>query len=124
MSETHCLIVDDSRMARMMVKKFIGDIHPQWPIEEAASGEEALEKAAEQKFDLITLDYNMPGMDGIEVAEIIRPRLPDARIVLLTANVQDSIRTQADELGLDFIAKPINEEKIIDYVSQTNPEPC
>ena len=118
MSELNCLIVDDSRMSRMMLKKIIGTTHPDWQLVEAGDGQQAIEKAEAQNFQLILLDFNMPHMNGDEAAAILRPKFPDARIAFLTANVQDSIKKKAIELKIDFIPKPITEEKILKYVGK------
>jgi two-component system, chemotaxis family, chemotaxis protein CheY len=112
----HCLVVDDSRMSRMMLKKIINTLHPEWTIEEAEDGQQAVAKASEQNFQIIFLDYNMPVMNGGEAAALLRPQFPDAKIALLTANVQEAIQSLAAQLKIDFIPKPITEEKIAKYV--------
>jgi len=117
MSLTNCLIVDDSRLSRMMIQKFILQTHPDWHIEEAGTGEEALELASNHNFQVITMDFNMPGMNGLDTAEQLRAQFPETKIALLTANVQESIQNRANDLGLDFIPKPITEEKIKAYVA-------
>ena len=116
MPKQNCLIIDDSRMSRMMIQKFIADAHPDWTFEEAPNGQEALIKADQHVFQIITVDFNMPGMDGIELAKILRPKFPEAKIALLTANIQESIRKKASEINVDFIPKPITEDKIKAYV--------
>ena len=58
----------------------------------------------------------MPVMDGGQAAEQLRPLFPEAKIAFLTANVQESIQLLAKELQIDFIPKPITEEKIKQYV--------
>ena len=118
MSEMSCLIVDDSRMSRMMITKILANAHPEWLLVEAADGQQAIEKAAEREFDIILLDYNMPVMDGGQAAEQLRPMFPDAKISLLTANVQESIINLAKQLKIDFIPKPITEEKVLTYVNR------
>ncbi|MBS3954703.1 MAG: response regulator [Methylomicrobium sp.] len=116
MSQATCLIVDDSRMSRLMLKKIISDLHPDWNLVEAENGQEAIDKVKEQAFDIVLLDYNMPVMEGGPAAEVIRPLLPNAKIAFLTANVQDAIKNLAIKLNIDFIPKPITETKIKDYV--------
>lgn len=103
------LIVDDSRVSRMMIRSMILAKHPEWIMEEAGSGEEALEKVRTIVPQLITLDINMPGMGGIAVAEILVEECPDAKIVLLTGNIQDSSHRKAAQLGVGFVEKPITE---------------
>jgi len=106
------LVVDDSRVSRLLSKQFIAQKHPDWTVAEAASGEEALEKLTHLSPALILLDLNMPGMGGFAAAEKIRPLRPAARIVLLTANVQDATRERAAALGIGFAEKPITETRI------------
>lgn len=106
------LIVDDSRVSRLMAKQYILAMHADWTIEEAATGEEALEKAGALQPDLVVLDVNMPGMGGVAAAEHLRKLLPAAHISLLTANVQDATRVRAEDLGVGFMEKPITAERI------------
>jgi len=111
-----CLLVDDSRMSRMMIKKILATAHPEWGIMEAADGKEAIDLAKGAELDIILLDYNMPVMDGGEAAKILRPLFPNAKVAFLTANVQAAIKNLAIELKIDFIPKPITEAKILKYV--------
>lgn len=103
------LVVDDSRVSRMMLAALLREQLPGLEIHEAADGAEAVARAAELKPDLITLDINMPVMDGFEAAERIRALLPQTTIVLLTANVQAASKARAEALGVHFLAKPITE---------------
>ena len=109
---TTVLVVDDSRVSRMLSKQFILARHPDWNVAEAASGEEALERLNDISPDLILLDLNMPGMGGFAAVEKIRALCPAARITLLTANVQDVTRERAGALGIGFAEKPITEARI------------
>ncbi len=111
-----CLVVDDSKMSRMMLKKILSTAHPDWEITEACDGQDAIDKAKGAELDIILLDYNMPIMEGGEAAKILRPQFPNAKIAFLTANVQDSIKKLAIQLKVDFIPKPITEEKVLKYV--------
>ena len=118
MAAVNCLITDDSRMARMMLKKIVSSVKPDWEITEAANGQEAVDAAKGRQFQVIFLDYNMPVMDGGEAAKILRPLFPDAKIAFITANIQDAIKNLAIELSIDFIPKPITEDKVKKYVGQ------
>ena len=113
---TNCLIADDSRMSRMMIRKIISQAHPDWNIVEAENGQEAVNQAETLEFQVVLLDFNMPIMDGGQAAEIIRKQLPNAKIAFLTANVQEATKNLAITLGIDFIPKPISEAKINDYI--------
>ncbi len=112
MSGEKVLIIDDSRVSRMMVSAIIRHHHPMYEIIEAENGDDALIKADGQNLSRIIVDYNMPGIDGIQLAQSLIQKHPDARITLLTANIQSSIQQKAGALGIGFISKPISEEKI------------
>ncbi len=111
------LLVDDSKFARLLVKAFISSNFTDWEIDEAEDADKALALVDGKTYDYLLLDFNMPGMDGLELGERLRARFPDAVIALLTANIQQEIQKKAESLGLDFIAKPPTEEKIRDYLA-------
>ena len=96
----------------MMARQFILSARPGWTVEEAASGEEALTKAAGLAPVLIMVDVNMPGMGGMAAAEQLRSLCPQAHISLVTANVQNATRNRAADLGIAFMEKPITEARI------------
>ncbi|MBS1170540.1 MAG: response regulator [Burkholderiaceae bacterium] len=109
---TTILVVDDSRVSRMMSRAFILNKYPEWKIEEAGTGEEAIEKMSQIAPALVLMDVNMPGMGGIAAAEILREQYPSMPIALQTANIQEAIRNKAAAIGASFLEKPINEARI------------
>lgn len=106
------LIVDDSRLARLMVAGLIRERWPGATIREAATAEDGLEAARSDPPDLVILDHNMPGASGLDIVNGLRAAAPDASLALVTANIQNSIRQRADEAGCRFVAKPVTAEKI------------
>ena len=112
------LIVDDSRVSRLITRQYILSEHADWIVEEAASGEAALERVKPLLPDMILVDVNMPGMGGLAAAEQLRTLCPDAHISLLTANVQSATRQRAAELGVGFIEKPITEARIHQFLAE------
>ena len=106
------LVVDDSRVARMLIRNMILSIHPHWIITEAVSGKEAIDYAHVETPNYISMDFNMPDMNGIEASEIILQYAPQTIIALFTANVQAHTRAQAESLGIGFVGKPITEASI------------
>ncbi|SEK87455.1 Response regulator receiver domain-containing protein [Kosakonia sacchari] len=108
----YILIVDDSRLSRMISRQFVTNLHNDWKIDEAGTGEEAIALVATTAPYLILLDVNMPGIGGLETASRIRKSHPQTHIVLLTANVQHSVQTAAEELGLGFLPKPLKEPQL------------
>ena len=109
---TTVLVVDDSRVSRMMARQFILSAKPNWSVEEAGTGEEALDKVKTLSPKLILVDVNMPGIGGLAAAEQLRALCPQAHISLVTANVQNATRNRAGELGIGFMEKPITEARI------------
>lgn len=106
------LIVDDSRVSRMMIRAYFSEQRPDWHYLEAASGLEAISLAEQHAIHLISMDLNMPGMNGIEAGEQIKSLQPDCCIVLLTANIQNSTQERALAAGLHFIPKPITADTV------------
>lgn len=108
----HLLLVDDSRVARMVLKRTILEIAPDSTFEEAGDGDAALKVLADSTFDMAFLDFHMPGMTGLELLETIRQSNQELQVFMLTANIQTEIRDQATALDAGFIEKPINKTKL------------
>lgn len=111
------LIVDDSRMSRMLLRAMVADSRPEWRLAEATCGDEALAMIATQAPDFVSMDVNMPGISGLEAAGRIRLRHPDVRIALCTANIQESTREAAARAGVHFVAKPITATSVADAIA-------
>jgi PAS domain S-box-containing protein len=111
--QSKILIVDDSPEARLLMETLLRK--DCYNLSFASNGEEAIEKAKEIVPDLILLDVNMPGMNGIEVCKILRsdPKLFEVPIIQLTAlndreSKLESIKAGAD----DFISKPFDNTEL------------
>lgn len=103
------LVVDDSRASRMLIVAIIKNELPNASIIEASNGDEAVVLMASNKPDLAILDMNMPGMTGLELAAKIADKSPATIRTLLTANIQESTRLEAEENGVRFFKKPVSE---------------
>ena len=115
------LIVDDSRVSRMMIRTYVQVRHPDWVLLEAGNGDEALQIAERDKPDYCTMDINMPGMPGTDAAEQILAKHTDIRIAVFSADIQESQQTRVAELGFKFIAKPVTEKSValaLDYLEE------
>jgi len=109
------LLVDDSPVARMLLKKCIGD---NFEIFEAGSGEEGIKLLGSLSIDLIFLDLTMPGMNGLEVLVEMKKMKKDAKIIILSADRQTSTIRQAIESGaVTVLKKPPRQEKILNIIS-------
>lgn len=113
---TQLLIVDDSRVSRMMIRARVAALRPDWLLTEAGSGDEAVVQVGLEAPDCITMDVNMPGLSGFEAAEKILAVAPQVRIVMLTANIQESSRTRAEALGVRFVQKPITDASMLQVI--------
>ena len=112
----HILIVDDSGFARRTLRQMLeaGGHH----VEEAANGNDALERYFLKKPDLVLLDMVMEGMTGMDVLARLRELDPAARVVVASADVQTSTRTEAQAAGaIGFITKPFVREQVLETVS-------
>ncbi len=106
------MFVDDSRVSRMKIKQITGQKRPDLEMIEMSSAEEAVTKTETCCPDLISLDINMPGMNGLDAVALLRKNCPTAKIVLLSGNIQDDMKQQAQQLGVGFVEKPITEDCI------------
>lgn len=109
------LIVDD-RPENLFSLKSILELHS-FPVDTAKSGEEALKKSLRQKYALIILDVQMPGMDGFEVAEILSGNkfTRDIPIIFLSAvSTEKKFITKGYQSGgIDYITKPIDKDILL-----------
>jgi two-component system chemotaxis response regulator CheY len=106
------LIVDDSKVSRMLIQGFVRSLRPDWECIEAGDGNEALQLALDNIFDYATVDINMPGIDGLELTTRFYQECPQMRVCLLSANIQEHAQNRAAELKAGFVKKPITEAGI------------
>ncbi|MEZ7195124.1 hybrid sensor histidine kinase/response regulator [Pseudodesulfovibrio karagichevae] len=121
----HVLVVDDSRMSRMVLCKVLESFT--FRVEEAECAVDALalleERDETDPFRLVITDWNMPDTDGIQLALRIRKDTDirhDPKIIMLTAYGQESIRLRAQEVGIDgYMLKPFNRSILFDTIMDT-----
>lgn len=111
------LLVDDSKLARIVAGKTIAALQPDWQRLEASNAEEAMTVVKAHTVHLAVLDYNMPGKDGLELAAELRQAYPQMPIAIVTANVQNEIIARARELNATFVGKPVTEDTIKGFLS-------
>lgn len=110
------LIVDDSKLARMSVAKVLSTLRSDWERTEATNADEALVLVRQQTIDIALLDFNMPGRDGLTLAAELRQIRPDMPVALISANVQTEVATRAQELGAQFLPKPLTQEALAAFL--------
>jgi len=92
-------------------------IRPDWLLTEATNADEALNAIATGTVEIALIDFNMPGLDGLELVSRIRQRQPNLPIALVSANLQDEIIARARELNASFVAKPVTDEALGAFLS-------
>src|SRR5688572_4939999 len=113
------LVVDDDPMSLDIVRTYLESRN--YTVATAMDGKEALAKMEEVQPALVLLDVMMPGMDGWEVARIVKnhPNFHDVRVIMLTArsdftDKHEGLRAGAD----DYIVKPIRLEELATRVER------
>jgi len=110
------MVVDDSAMSRRSLKRILES--SSYEVIEADDGMAALEKYFLEKPDLVMLDMLMKGMYGLDVLTKLREIDKNARVVIVSADIQNSTREMAKEAGaLDFINKPFAAESVLNIVT-------
>lgn len=111
------LIVDDSKLARIVAGKALAELQPEWQKVEAGSAAEALEVVGAREIDVALIDFNMTEKDGLELAAELRALRPEMPLAIITANIQDEIVARAREIGAAFVAKPVTADSLEGFLS-------
>ena len=100
------LVVDDSGLARRSIRQILEEMGHE--VEEARDGAQAIERYFLNHHDLIVLDMVMEGMYGLEVLMKFKQLNPDVRVVVVTADIQESTRAEVRAAGgVALINKPV-----------------
>jgi two-component system KDP operon response regulator KdpE len=106
------LIVDDEPSLRKVLRTSLSA--GGFTVEEARSGEEAMEVAQQRPFDLVLLDVNMPGIGGFETCRRLRDLTPHAGIIMVTVRDTEDDKVQGLENGADdYVTKPFRLRELI-----------
>lgn len=111
------LIVDDSQVCLMLTKGYVQSFRPDWLCVTAGSAEEAITLIEQQHFDAFSLDYNLPGRNGLELARWIRSRDQQCFIGLLTSNIMNYVEDQAISDNINYYRKPAKADVIQQFVN-------
>ena len=122
MASKKTLVVDDSLSARMMTVAMLTKLCPDWSVIQAKDGSDALEKCEGEEFEACLVDVNMPGINGFELADILKQKFPLAHICMLTANIQEKVKQRATDAGFQFLCKPVTMEKVEAFVTASQDE--
>jgi len=106
LSGKRILLVDDDQALRQALAEQL-HLHEEFATEQAANGQEALDKTRATVFDAIVLDVGLPDMDGREVCRLLRRNAVKCPIIMLTASVSDADQILGLDAGAnDYVAKP------------------
>jgi CheY-like chemotaxis protein len=112
------LIVDDSRLARMMLRKALPP-SPSIEIVEASSGSEAIRCVESSQVDLMLLDLTMPALDGYQVLKTLRETGQTPPTIVVSADIQTAAADRVKELGaLAFLKKSINPAELTEVLQR------
>ncbi len=105
-----CLIVDDSKVIRKVARRILESLD--FEIDEAADGQEALERVRLRVPDVVLLDWNMPVMSGLEFLRVLRTEpIAQPKVVFCTTeNDLAHIRAALDAGANEYVMKPFDRE--------------
>ena len=113
------VIVDDIPETRDHLSKLLSFESDIQVVGTAASGEEALEVASRLMPDVVLMDINMPGMDGIATAQQLTSRVPDAAIVMMSVQGEaDYLRRSMLAGAREFLVKPFSSDELVASIHQ------
>lgn len=116
MSKT-LLIIDDSAAYRAYLVALTQSHCPDWKILQASDALAALKLVRENWIDVVTLDIEMPGVDGFFLAPDIQEYAPDARIAIISGSEKPDIVERAREAGIRLLRKPVDEEEFLQFLT-------
>ena len=111
--EANILVVDDVAVNIMVIKELLKKTEVIF--DKASSGDEAIAKCNEKKYDLILLDHRMPKKDGIETFREISSEgmNTDTPVIMLTANAEAGAREEYRREGfVDYLTKPVDSKEL------------
>jgi two-component system KDP operon response regulator KdpE len=111
------LVVDDEPQIRRALRSTLSALG--FVVADAESGEAAIEKIRQEKFDLVLLDINMPGLSGLETCRAVRTR-SDVGIIMLTVRDRSVDKIEALDAGADgYVTKPFDVNELLARVRAT-----
>jgi DNA-binding NtrC family response regulator len=106
------LVIEDDEVLRQLLIDVLSD--QDYEVEAAETGEEGLHAMEQDVFDIVLLDINLPGMDGMDVLRLVPARQPDAQVVMMTAFGTVDTAVEAMKQGaFDYINKPFSTDELL-----------
>jgi CheY-like chemotaxis protein len=109
----HILIVDDDAKVMLIMRTALEKLGDAYKITTASDGREALAMTKNQSFDLIVSDVRMPGIDGIQLAHIVRDLNTETAIIWITAYGCEDLKAECERLNISgCLEKPLRINEI------------
>ncbi len=116
MKDAFVLIVDDEEELRENMYDLL-DLEG-YQVEACDTGDEAIALVEQKHPDLVLLDIQLPGTDGIEVLRILKEKHPSLPVVMVSASSQKGTREKLDEYGADgFVLKPYDQDELLELMN-------
>ena len=116
MANKKILIIDDHKNFRETLRSFIENQFKDIEIKEAATGEEGVAAAINEKPDVSLIDVRLPGIDGIETARQIKQRVPACRIITMSMFQQSSLQNLIAQEVIIFVNKDKIDSELIPFL--------
>ncbi len=101
------LVVDDSATMRSIVRKILAASNFPLQLADVSEGQAALDMLGKDEADIVFLDYNMPGLNGVDTLKALKSANRDIRVVIMTSATDESVASLARAAGADaFLRKP------------------
>ena len=121
MANIRVMLVDDHDLIRYGLRRLLEDQSGIDVIEEASSGEEALEKVRAAKPDVVLMDINMPGIGGFEATSRMSKSHPESRIIVLTVHSEGPLPKRVLEAGaVGYLTKGCPVEEMVQAIQRVN----
>lgn len=112
------LIVDDEPLMVKLLAIGLQRVNPHFQIDTATDGQDALTLIDQITYDLALLDYRMPGIDGIKLAQAIRHAAPHTQLMLMTAYGEQAIAEARAQISMDgYFTKPVSMQTLREMVN-------
>ncbi|EMI43458.1 response regulator [Rhodopirellula sp. SWK7] len=109
------LVVDDEESMRETLAAILEA--EGYQVATASTGEEAVERCSQERFDVVLMDVRMPGIDGVETFRRIRCHQTGLRVILMSAFCTDEMKEAAlDDGAVAFLPKPLDLDKVIGLI--------
>jgi DNA-binding NarL/FixJ family response regulator len=117
MDQIKVLVVDDHDLIILAARQIISKIPGMKMVGMASDGEEGYNKVKELRPDVVILDVILPGMDGIELTEIITEEFPETKVVLYSASVSEEVIVTGFEAGaMAYVPKNFKPGQLIEAI--------